>query len=117
MARLLAAGRAGIGLAMLVAPAGSTAVWLGDDRDREAVRLAVRALGAREVGLGLGALSALGEGRDAEARRWLSAGITADLADALLTAASDRPDARRGPVVTLATAGAVTGLLLRSRLR
>jgi hypothetical protein len=117
MARLLAVGRAGIGLALLVAPARSTAVWFGEDSDHPAAQLASRALGAREIGLGVGALAALGDGRAEEARRWLTAGIAADLTDAVLTAASDRPGARRGAVVALAASGAAVGLLLRSRLR
>jgi hypothetical protein len=118
IARLLAAGRLGVGLALLLAPGRSTTVWFGEDSDHESVRLATRALGAREVGLGLGAMSALREGRLAEARRWVTAGVAADAVDAVLTSGfSDRPGAKRGPVAAVATSAAVTGLWLRSRLR
>jgi hypothetical protein len=45
-----------------------------------------RALGAREIGLGLGLLASLDRGRPA--RPWLTAGIIADAADLAATVAA-----------------------------
>lgn len=114
-ARALAGARCGIGLGLLIAPRWTASVWLGDDRGTS-VRIAVQALGAREVAIGLGMLDALVGFRTDEARRWLSAGILGDLIDAAVTGFSHRPRAQRASVVALAAGGAATGVVIRSRL-
>lgn len=71
-----------------------------------------RALGARDVALGLGALSALA-GRDTgSARTWLAAGALSDSLDVAASAASWRDLPRFGRWLVAASAGgaALAGL-------
>lgn len=114
--RAVAAGRVGLGLAMVAAPAAGTRRWLGasDDEGRDA---AVRGLGIRDLALGAGALLALrDDARDAEAERWLEAAIVADLGDAAATLKLGR-DRDRTLVTALAVGAAAVGLFARLRLR
>lgn len=114
----LALGRLGIGLGLVLLPRTAATAWLGDAAgDEEPTRVAVRALGGREIALGIGALTALGEGRVDEARRWLGAGVGSDVLDAVLTIASDRPVTNRVLVTTMAAAGAGAGAVITSRPR
>ncbi|MDP9388535.1 MAG: hypothetical protein M3Q48_11655, partial [Actinomycetota bacterium] len=69
-ARWLSYGRVGLGVTALVAPRLPSAPWVGDaDARRPAVQLFARALGARDVALGLGPVLALRH--HAPARGWL----------------------------------------------
>jgi hypothetical protein len=52
-ATLLAAGRAALGVAVLVAPEAVTARWLGAHASHPAVRYLARSLGARDLALGI----------------------------------------------------------------
>lgn len=118
LARGLAAGRVAVGIALVADPAGSTRRWLGsrseDDPGRE---VAVRALGARDVLLGVGTLVALRSGNDVrEAARWLEAGVVADLADAAATVVADDLDAPPGFALGVALGSAAFGTALRTRL-
>ncbi|MTV25476.1 hypothetical protein FTX61_08655 [Nitriliruptoraceae bacterium ZYF776] len=114
--RVVAAGRVGLGLAMVAAPAATTSRWLGDDED-EGRDTAVRALGIRDLAIGAGALLALRDpSHDAEAERWLEAAVVADLGDAAATLRLAR-DRDRTLVVALALSAAACGLFARARLR
>lgn len=119
LARGLAAGRLGLGVALVAAPDASTRLWLGtaseDDPGRQ---VAVRGLGARDVVLGVGALVALRSGGDVRrAVRWMEAGVVADLADAASTAVAEGIDAPKAPAIGMALGAAALGLVLRTRLR
>jgi len=82
--------------------------WLGRDADRPAVRLLARALGARDLVLGVGTLSALGDRRSL--RRWLHAALVADAADFAVTLLEGQHLPRRGRQLVLAIAGAGVAL-------
>ncbi len=56
---IVAAGRVGLGLTALAWPAVPARPWVGAAADDLAARVFGRALGARDVALGLGALAAL----------------------------------------------------------
>jgi len=116
LARALGAGRAALGAAMLVAPATLTRVWLGRDARRPAARLVTMALGAREVGIGLGTVQAVGRGADA-ARPWLQAGAFSDAVDAAMTVAvrDELPAAGAVLVTAMATSAAALGTWLSTR--
>ena len=58
IARLVAAGRIGFGVALIVAPERVTSLWLGNDAGRPGARVVTRGLGARDLALEVGALAA-----------------------------------------------------------
>ena len=117
IARVLAAGRVGLGLAFALAPGpAGERLWLGPDARRRPVKLAMRALGGRDVALGLGVLFALG--RDAPVRGWLEAAALADGVDtvATLLAGDSIPEGARRGALLVAGGSAVGGVLLARAL-
>ena len=114
LARQLAFGRIGAGVGLLVVPGLVGGVWLGrDTASRPGVRVILRALGVRDLVLGLGLKTALD--RDAPTRGWLEGGLAADGVDAAATllAGDDLPASGRLLVGALATGGVVLGAWLR----
>ena len=83
-ARVLGAGRALIGAALLAAPGTVALRWLGEVSERPGAQVAISGVGARDLVLGLGTVWALG-GRKRDVRPWLIASGIADMVD--LTAA------------------------------
>ncbi len=83
----VAAGRVALGLAALGWPSVPARPWVGAAADDLAARVFGRALGARDVALGLGALAALQRpaAEPGSACAWVAAGA---LSDALDVAAS-----------------------------
>lgn len=116
VARLLAGSRVLIGAALVAAPRTAGRLWLGADADRAPTEVALRALGAREVAIGLGALAALEAATPV--RRWLEAGALADLGDAAAMAVvgDDLPAASRAGTVAVAAGAAAAGVWLSRRL-
>jgi hypothetical protein len=116
LARGVAAGRAGLGVALLVAPGPIGRRWLGPDARRPAARVALRAMGARDVAIGLGALQALAT--DAPARAWLRAGAVGDATDVLVTLRARRDLPLLGTVLVsaMATGGTAVGAWLQARV-
>ena len=114
-ARLVAAGRVGFGIALMLAPTRVTAPWLGDDADRLGTQVVTRGLGARDVGLGAGALAV----SDSELAPWVAAAVVADAADLLATVAAgdSLPPAGRALVGAVASGGVVLGALALAGLR
>ena len=112
LARLLiggiAAARIAIGVAATVAPAAGARFQFGTHP--AALTMTVRMLGARDLGLGVGALVALGHG-GAPLRLWTQAGVLADAVDAFAFARTGRAADVRGARLTtaVATAAAVCG--------
>lgn len=115
MARLIAAGRIGFGVALLVAPGRVTSLWLGGDAGRPGTRVVTRGLGTRDLALGAGALAAA----DSQLRPWVTAGIVADTADLVATVAAGKSLPRTGRVLVGAVAfgGAVLGTIALAALR
>ena len=108
-ARLVAAGRIGFGLALIVSPERMTALWLGGDAGRAGTRVGTRGLGARDLALGAGALAAT----ESELRPWVAAAILADTADLVATVAAGKslPLAGRLLVAAVASGGAALGVV------
>jgi hypothetical protein len=109
----VAGGRVAIGVAALARPSVPSRPWVGETADGVAVRVFGRALGARDLALGLGALDALRR-RDADpgsARTWVAAGALSDALDVVGSLASWRelPRAGRWLVILSAGAAALTG--------
>jgi hypothetical protein len=88
VARSLALGlagvRIGLGLAAYVRPALVASPWIGSKQaKKKGAQLLGRALGSRDVALGLGAL--LAARHDGPIRGWIEAGLLADSGDAVAT--------------------------------
>ena len=103
-AQILGLGRAQIGAALFLFPSMSARVWLGAPAKGSVSRLTMRALGAREVVLGIGTLMAL-EGRG-EPSAWIEAGALCDVADTYLVATTRGIPLHRRILSIAVTAGA-----------
>jgi hypothetical protein len=108
--------RIAYGAALIAAPKWLTRKWLGDTAERAGGRVALRALGAREVLLHTGALRASLGGNCA--LPWLAASFGGDLADIASTVAerdglpdgSARATAKVAGVSALITAAVAAAL-------
>jgi hypothetical protein len=106
VASLLGAGRLSFGMALLFSPA--TTLWFFWSEDDATQRIASeigRALGIREVVLGLGIMGALM--RNGSLKPWLLAGAAVDTADVTMTLTRSFSFLRRGRLV-MAVAGPLT---------
>ena len=109
----VAAGRVALGLTILGWPAVPARPWVGASADDLAARVFGRALGGRDLALGLGALAAL-QGPRAEpgsAAAWVAAGALSDALDVAASVASWRelPRVTRWLVAASAGGAALTG--------
>src|SRR5919109_5008039 len=75
----LARSRIAFGAAFLLLPGVAGRLWIGDDARRPAVKVLTRALGARDLAIGLGVAIALDRG--ASVRGWLEAAALSDAVD------------------------------------
>jgi hypothetical protein len=89
-ATAVAAGRVGLGVAALAWPSVPARPWVGSSADELGAQVFGRALGARDLALGLGALAAArkapGDPRSAAA--WFAAGALSDALDVVVTVAA-----------------------------
>lgn len=116
VAAAVAAGRVAIGLTALAAPSVPARPWVGGADDPPA-RVFGRALGARDLVLGAGALAALrnqpaGPGTGAgPAAAWVAAGAVADALDLAITVSAwpDLPRSGRWFIAAAAGGAAVAG--------
>jgi hypothetical protein len=106
----VAAGRVAIGVTALAWPAAPSRPWVGAAADDLAARVFARALGARDLALGLGTLAAL-QGEDGSASLWVAAGALSDALDVAASLASWRelPRVGRWLVAGSAAGAALTG--------
>jgi hypothetical protein len=111
IALALGAGRMVLGVTALVAPGLPLRPWVGDTTGDRPARLLARALGARDLALGMGVI--LADRHQAPVRGWVEAGGMADAGDAVITAAYARglPRLGRWLVLAAATGGAVAARL------
>jgi hypothetical protein len=109
----VAAGRVALGLTALAWPSVPARPWVGAAADDLAARVFGRALGARDVALGLGALAALQRSAagPGSASAWVAAGALSDALDvaASLAAWRELPRVTRWLVVTSAGGAALAG--------
>lgn len=87
-ANLLGGLRLGIGASLVVAPGFAGRIWIGPGADDRGARVFARAIGARDVLLGLRTIAASRDGK--EAGEWLTLGYGASAADALATTVAFR---------------------------
>jgi len=102
-ARLLAGGRAALGLGLVVAPGPLASRWIGPLADRPAAQSLVRLIGVRDLVLGLIALHTLDHPEIGP--RWQATCAMVDLVDAGATFAARRDLPTAGALGTVALAG------------
>ncbi len=109
----VAAGRLALGLTALAWPSVPARPWVGAAADDVAARVFGRALGARDVALGLGALAALqrSAAEPGPASAWVAAGALSDALDVAASLASwhELPRFTRWLVAGSAGGAALTG--------
>jgi hypothetical protein len=109
----VAAGRVALGLTALAWPSVPARPWVGAAADDVAARVFGRALGARDIALGLGALRALQRlaVEPGSACAWVAAGALSDALDVVASLSSWRelPQPSRWLVVVSAGGAALTG--------
>jgi len=120
-ATAVAAGRVALGLTALAWPSVPARPWVGASADDLAARVFGRALGARDLALGLGAVAAL-QGRGDEAGpawAWVAAGALSDALDVAASLSSWRelPPLTRWFVAASAGGAAITGAAAAASLR
>ena len=112
-ATAVAAGRVALGVTALAWPSVPARPWVGAAADGVAARVFGRALGARDLALGLGALAALQDsGAEAgSARAWVAAGALSDALDVVASLSSwrDLPRVTRWLVAASAAGAALAG--------
>lgn len=110
LAITLTRARAILGLGLLVVPGVLGRAWLGRGGGAPATRAGLRMTGARDVVLGVGALTAIKEG--AHGPEWMSMAAVADGVDAAVCLVSPGIGWRARIVGLVAGASAVLGLRL-----
>ena len=111
IAKLLAAGRIGVGVGLLALPQVIGGRWVGPDGDRPGTRVLARALGVRDLALGAGVMAGLRQ--DDPVKRWLALGVICDTVDLIATAAEpDIPMRGRLSTAVIAGAAALVGVRL-----
>lgn len=116
-ARLLSYGRIGLGVTAVLAPRLPSTPWVGgDEARRPSLQLLARALGGRDIALGLGPVLALRH--HAPARGWIEAGGLADAGDLFGTVLTWRslPRRTRPAMVAIIAASLVASRVLAPAL-
>lgn len=108
--------RAALGAALLVAPSLTARGWVGEQASSGSGKVALRALGIRDVAIGYGTVHAIDSG-DPNLRQWVTLAGLCDLADATATVLAFRRLPRRGRFLALAMAAAATSAAFVARDR
>jgi hypothetical protein len=116
LAKALALNRMAFGVGYVLAPARSGGGWIGSHAENPGARVFARALGARDLGLGIGALRALTRGDDDSARAWMAAHAVSDGTDLLATLAARKDLNTRPFAFALGMAGASLAIALAGAL-
>jgi hypothetical protein len=108
LAGLISFGRFLFGVAFIAEPKLMERAWIGKQARLPGAQLLARAVGARDLAVGLGGLQALRRG-DGSARPWLAAGAVCDAVDfgATWTAGRGIPRQARNGVLAIAGASAL----------
>jgi hypothetical protein len=108
LAGVISFGRFLFGVAFIAEPKLMERAWIGKQARLPGAQLLARAVGARDLALGLGGLQALRR-EDGSARPWLAAAAVCDLVDfgATWTAGRTIPRQARNGVLAIAGASAL----------
>ena len=104
LAGLISLGRFVFGVAVIAQPRLMERGWIGKQARLPGAQVLARAVGARDLALGLGGLQAASR-NDGSARPWLSAAATCDAVDFGATWAAGRGIPRQSRNAVLAIAG------------
>src|SRR5919204_6981639 len=104
LAALISAGRVAFGVAFIAKPQLMDRAWIGKQARVPGAQLLARAVGSRDLVLGLGGLQAVAR-NDGSARPWLGAGAICDAIDFGATWAAGRTIPRQARRGVLAIAG------------
>lgn len=117
LARILSYARVAVGGALVASPSTVGRVWLGKGVREPASLIALRAMGVRDLAIGLAVARSLDEGEDPSGL--LGLGVVCDAVDGLATLSEIRrlPASRSTLAITAVTAAAVAGLVARSGIR
>jgi hypothetical protein len=110
LARTMAIGRIAIGGALLVAPAAVGRRWIGADADRESVQVLGRALGVRDLVMGMIALHTVDHPEVGP--RWQRTVAACDIVDLTATLIGRRSLPAGGAAGTVAIAGGAAAVEL-----
>ena len=115
MLTLLGVGRLAIGAALVVKPQSQVGVgWIGEDAKRPTTAVPFRAVGARDMALALGTLSAQRSG--SALKPWLLAATLADATDLFATFAAGKAIPKQGKaLIALLAGGAIVQQLALTR--
>ena len=113
---MIALGRTGVGVVALTAPSVPLRPWIGPRRDDPGALALGRALGGRDLALGMGVLMSGRHGQPV--RGWVEAGALADLGDAVATLAAfpRLPRIGRWLILAAAAGSAATAFASARRL-
>lgn len=100
--------RLGVGVALVAAPGWAGRIWVGPGADGPGSLVFARALGARDVALGLRILDGVRKGEPV--RHWVVAGFAADAADVAATVIAGRHLTPNRRIAMPLIAGAVGAL-------
>jgi hypothetical protein len=117
LAQMLAVNRIAFGIGYVVLPAKTGRGWIGDAAEDPRTRVFTRALGARDVALGTGALAAFAGGRDRNGAGWMAGHALADGTDLLATLAARRELPVRNLLFAMGMAGVSTAIAIAAALR
>src|SRR4051812_43480267 len=111
LVRAIAVGRVAVGASLIALPGFARRQWIGDAAADRRTKVMIRAFGVRDLALGAGTLQAIDRGQPA--RPWVMMSAVSDAVDLAATALALRSlGARRAlPVMVVAAAAAVGGLV------
>jgi hypothetical protein len=115
---LISFGRFLFGVAFISKPQVMEQLWIGKQARLPGAQLLARAVGARDLTLGLGGIQALTHEDGSSARPWLAAAAVSDAVDFGATLAAGRgiPRDTRNGVLAVAAAGAVLSVVAAAGL-
>jgi hypothetical protein len=107
--RIVGISRVALGVLLMVNPRFAARTWLGSDGANPGVELLFRSIGARDVALGAGLLTA-----KADVAAWARAGAVADVGDSVASLLNLRSEPARQvlPGAALAAVFAAAGAVL-----
>ena len=113
--RMIAIGRTGVGLVALAVPSVPLRPWIGARSDDPGALALGRALGGRDLALGMGVLMSGRHGQPV--RGWVEAGALADLGDAIATLVAFPRLPKNGRWLILAAAAGSAGMAFAAARR
>lgn len=114
LARLVGMARIVIGVAFILSPARAARGWIGAPATEQGGKVAVRALGIRDLVIGVGTVQAASSG-DPALRRWVVSGGLCDMTDAAATVMAYRSLPKRSRALSLVVAAAGAALAFAAR--